>query len=459
MKRALFLMILSCLVVIAPFVSAQETKQSPTGSSKAGMDPERLARITARMKEFVEKGTIAGAVTLVARHGVVAHLEAVGYQDLETKKPMRTDTIFNIASMTKSLTAVGIMILLEEGRLTLTDPVEKHLPGFRDQMMVDRREGDKVLTLKKPSRPITIRDLLTHTSGMPGDDKPRPKELTDLFSKTSFPELAEVVAIRSREPLEFEPGTKYHYSSRGFGTLEFIIESITGQAYEEFIEQRITRPLGMKDTFYFPPPEKCDRVASVYDLEDGRLKKRQIDLCRKKGKSDGPLVRVWFSTASDIFAFYQMMLNGGTYNGVRILSRASVEAMTTDHIGDLSAFGSAPTLSGPSARPEFGRGLGWIVIRDLLDRYALALQSIGSYGHSGASGTYGWVDPEKDLVGVFLIQLRFRRGARAADRPERLAFIAMAAAAIVDRSSATSTALPRYVPNVPKPLFHKLSKE
>ena len=251
-----------------------DDKKSEPKNKHAGMDSEKLARIPTRMKEFVEKGTIAGAVILVARHGVVASLEAVGYQDLVSKTAMRTDTIFNIYSMTKPLTAVGIMTLLEEGRLTLSDPVEKYLPEFRDQVMVDQREGDKVVTTKKPSRPITIRDLLTHTSGMPGGSTPAIQR-----DKT----LAENIAIFAKElTLEFEPGTKYLYSNWGFITLGRIIEVVSGKPYEELIEQRITRPLGMKDTFYFPPPEKCDRIASVYDVEDGKLKKDQTDHCRKR---------------------------------------------------------------------------------------------------------------------------------------------------------------------------------
>src|SRR5713101_9012357 len=178
------------------------------------------------MKEFVNSSTIAGAVTLVARHGVVVSLKAVGYQDLETKTPMRADSIFQIRSMTKPITAVGIMILLEEGRLLLSDPVEKYVPEFRDQFVVDKREGEKVLTTKKPSRPITIIDLLTHTSGMPNwgpaADKPR---------KT----LAEHVVIVPQDPLEFEPGTKFLYSDAGFDTLGRIIEVASGQPYEKFI--------------------------------------------------------------------------------------------------------------------------------------------------------------------------------------------------------------------------------
>lgn len=411
-KGATFTFLFSALMLIAPVLLGQEAAQT-----NAGMDPERSARIPARMKEFVDSGVIAGAVTLVARHGEVVSLKAVGYQDLETKTPMRTDSIFQIRSMTKPITAVGIMILLEEGRLLLSDPVEKYVPEFQDQLVVDKREGEKVLTTKKPSRPITIMDLLTHTSGVPPDFTP------DKPDKT----LAEHVAIGSQEPLEFEPGTKFLYSDAGFATLGRIIEVASGQPYEKFIEQRILRPLGMKDSFFFPPPEKCTRIASHYEPQDGKLKRFEGSLNPDWQSPDGCRAFAavvpypgpsWglFSTASDMAAFHQMMLSGGTYNGVRILSRASVEAMTAVHSGDLV--------------PErwWGYGLGWGVHRERPSSGAFALESIGGYGHNGLRGTFGLVDPEKDLVGIFMIQLEPGEGQRSV----RDTFINMTYAAIAE---------------------------
>lgn len=383
--------------------------------SAAGMDPERLAKITSRMQAFVQEGAIAGAVILLARHGEVALVEAVGYQDLDSKKPMRPDTICNIGSMTKTFTAVGIMILMEEGLLTLSDPVERHLPEFRDQLMVDRREGDKPPTLKVPPRPITIYDLLTHTSGMPGGFIPlseQEKQTRANRDKT----LAEVVAALPGKALEFASGTKFHYSSAGFWVLGRIIEVASGEPYEKFLEERIFRPLGMKDTFYYPPAEKYHRIASMYSLENGELKKRDDFDYRKRAKFVSPSGG-WLSSDLELFAFYQMLLNGGTYNGVRILSRASVEVMTALHTGDLDTFS-----------PGLGRGLGLWVVREPLG--TLELLSIGSYGHGGFFGTVGWVDPKKDLVGLFLSQRTIHEG--PGHGPERRHFMAMAAAAIAD---------------------------
>ncbi len=411
MKRALLLAVIGLAVASGLF--AQSTDVKTADISKAGIDPQRLARIPARMKEFVDSGTVAGAVTLVARHGVVVSLEAVGYQDLETKTPMRADSIFQIRSMTKPITAVGIMILLEEGRLLLSNPVEKYVPEFRDQLVVDTREGEKVLTTKKPSRPITIMDLLTHTSGMP--DGPAADKLRNT--------LAEHVDLLSQDPLEFEPGTKVLYGDAGFDTL--------GR-----IEERILRPLGMKDSFFFPPPEKYNRIVSAYKPQNGKLTRVEGSLnpeWQSQGRTayrtflaavqyPGPSWGL-FSTASDMAAFYQMTLNGGTYNGVRILSRASVEAMTADYTGDL----------GPD-----GYGLGWGVHRKRPSSGLFALESVGAYGKGGIRGTFGWVDPGKDLVGMFMIQQNSLVESEEPGYSVRDTFIAMTYAAIADDLKSTT---------------------
>jgi CubicO group peptidase (beta-lactamase class C family) len=382
---------------------------------KAGMDADRLARIPARMRVFVDEGRLAGAVTLVARHGVIAEFDAVGMQDIETHKPMRTDSIFQIMSMTKPVTSVGIMMLAEEGKLALTDPVEKHLPEFRGQWVLESQDGGK-RTLKRPSRPITIRDLLTHTSGMSGAPPEGAKNLLQDFNLT----LAQAVALYSQQPLEFEPGTRWSYSNCGMATLGRIIEVISGQPYEQFIAQRIFKPLGMKDSFYFPPEEKIGRIAMLYNLVDGKLTRAGGEALagdpakyRKGAKYPCPECGL-YSTASDLDAFYQMMLNGGTYNGERLLSRASVELMTMVHTGDLFCH-----------VPGEAWGLGWAVTRDAMG--ALLYQSIGTYGHGGAFFTESWADPKRDTVEIMLFQR-----AKGGDLSERTSFFALAASAITE---------------------------
>ncbi len=376
-----------------------------TAAFAAGLDPERLARIPVRMKAFVDKGTVSGVVTLLARHGKIDHHEAVGMQDIEARKPMRADTIFQIMSMTKPVTGVAIMILAEEGRLALSDPVERHLPEFRGQWMIDARDGDKSLSLKRPARPITIRDLMTHTSGMPA---------TNPIADAQRYTLAEAIPMYSQRPLEFEPGTKWLYSNAGIDTLGRIVEVLSDKPFEKFVEERIFTPLGMKDSHFAPPADKHARVALVYRPDAGKLVKSDVDMYRKGFRGPIPSGGM-YSTASDMAAFYQMMLNGGTYQGKKILSRPAVDVMTVNHTGTITA-GHGPGLS---------FGLTWNVVRDPMS--TLTFLSEGTFMHGGAFGTHGWVDRKKDIVGVFMIQ---RTGGGGAG--ERDAFLSMANTAVVD---------------------------
>ncbi|MGA2328915.1 MAG: serine hydrolase domain-containing protein [Bryobacteraceae bacterium] len=223
---------------------------APPDPKKAGMDAEQLALIPVRMKSFVNQGTLAGAVTLVARHGVVARLDAVGYRDLENREPMRSDSIFQIMSMTKPVTAVGVMMLMEEGRLALSDPVEKYLPEF--------------LPLKRTWRPFTIRDLLTHTAGV------NTPEMIHNIMSTFGATLADAVSYYAQAPLEFEPGAQWKYSNAGIAVLGRIIEVVAGQPYERFIDERILKPLGMQDSFFFQSENSSGLVS------DSRLRMRTL---------------------------------------------------------------------------------------------------------------------------------------------------------------------------------------
>ena len=378
-------------LAVALLVAVAAAAASPD-PRKAGMDPDRLARIPVRMRAFVDRDLVSGVVTLAARHGVLAEFDAVGWQDIEAARPMRTDTIFQIMSMTKVVTAVGVVMLAEEGKLALTDPVEKYLPEFRG----------------RPSRPITLRDLLTHTSGMPEDP---PAALRPVFANFRLP-LAEAVSIYSQLPLRFEPGTRFGYSNTGMATLGRIIEVLSGLPYEKFADERIFQPLGMADTFYFPPENKLPRIAMVYKPPDGGKLERAFPPepggapaeFRKGARYACPEGGL-YSTASDLAAFYQMLLNGGTWNGKRLLSRASVELMT---------------------KPQTGtHGLALALMNDARD--TLNYESLGSYGHGGAYGTFGWVDPKQDTVLILLIQ-RSVWG----NFDERNAFWALAASAIID---------------------------
>lgn len=385
---------------------------------KTGLDSDRLARIPARMQEFVDKGTLSGVVTLVARHGEIALHSAVGFQDIETKKPMAKDSIFQIMSMTKPVVSVAVMICAEEGKLAINDPVERYLPEYRGQWMVDARDGEKTMSLKKPARPITLRDLLTHTSGMPTQP---PRGIADLYARMDLT-LAEAVRVYSQQPLDFEPGTKWQYSNMGIDTLGRIVEVVSGKPFEKFIEERIFVPLGMKDSFIFAPADKTSRIALVHTSQNGKIVRApgqfyggDSSKFRKGAVFSAPSYGL-YSTATDLFAFYQMMLNGGTLAGKRILSTSGVAALSSVQTGEIKTGHS----------PGAGFGLAWEVMKDPMA--TTQLWSVGSFGHGGAFGTHGWIDKDKDLVGVFLIQ-----SAGGGDGAfAKSAFIAMASASVGD---------------------------
>ena len=359
------------LVLLAAALNLQSAD-----TTNLGMDSDRLARISTRMKEFVQEGRIAGAVMLVARRDGFAFSDAVGYRDIEMRKPMRTDTIFRVASITKPVTAIGLMMLQEEGSLLISSRLDRHVPEFKGLRLRDGAE---------PSRPVTIHDLMTHTSGMAH----HPDGPDGAPSKR----LAEAVEKYAQSPLEFEPGTKFLYSSAGFETLGRIIEVVSGRSYETFLEERIFGPLGMKDSSFFLSPEKRDRLAQ---LQEGELRRLFHDSSEEGRGFPNPAGGL-FSTAADLGVLLQMMLNRGTYDGQRLLSPASVEAMTTNQIPE-----------------ELGRkwGLGWRVasrsgrIGGWLREWENRLPALGSaraFGHGGVTGVSVWVDPGRDLARVFLI--------------------------------------------------------
>jgi CubicO group peptidase (beta-lactamase class C family) len=348
------------------------------------MDLVRLARIPEQLQSFVNRGTIPGAVTLVARRGRVVSLSALGYQDLESKVVMRADTIFDVRSVTKPVTAIGIMILMEEGKLTLNDPIEQYLAEFK-------------ATRKLDQTPMTIHHLLTHTAGMPSN---RPPEIEDITIKRDRT-LSDVVAFLSKQQSEYEPGTQFRYYSGGFAILGRIIEIVSGQPYEQFIKDRIFLPLGMKDSFFFMPTEKLSRVASVYRLQANKLRKwEELESSSRKAKYSGPEFGM-YSTASDLAALCQMMLDGGTHKGRRILSKMSVALMTENHTLHIK--------DSVTQRLAY-QGLGWGLSGDPMNDFSLT--SRGSFGHNGAFGAIIWIDPGEKLIRIFLTH-RFGQGSES----------------------------------------------
>jgi CubicO group peptidase (beta-lactamase class C family) len=340
------------------------------------------------MQRFVDQKEISGSVTLVGRADEVVSLEAVGLRDIEADLPMVPDTLFRIASMTKPITAIAIMMLVDEGKLSIDDPVETHLPEFRGQMMVSSRSGDAV-TLTRPSRPIVLRDLLTHTSGMPGAPPPGFADLPAGRRLT----LAEAVMAYSQRPLDFEPGSRWSYCNTGIDTLGRIIEVVSGQSFESFLKDRLLDPLGMADTTFAPTPEQLKRSALIYNRKDGELR---AVASSKTGLPGGPRYPSpaggLYSTAPDLARLYRMMLNRGTASGRRYLSDQSVREMTRVQTGDLKA----------GFNDGMGFGLGWGVVRQPTG--AIAMLSPGTYGHGGGLGTQCWIDPHRGLFTILLTQ-------------------------------------------------------
>jgi CubicO group peptidase (beta-lactamase class C family) len=353
-----------------------------------------MAQIPQRMQQYVDDKTVAGVVTLVSHGNEVVEFEAQGMADIDAKRPMRKDTIFQIMSMTKPVTAIGIMMLAEEGKLALRDSVEQYLPEFRNQK-VAANSGPDTSRLATPDHPITIRDLMTHTAGIPDV---APAAIHDYPQLMNVP-LADVVKHLAQQQLLFQPGTQWSYSSAGIEILGRIIEVCSGQKYENFIAERILKPLGMKDSFFYPPADKVSRIAMVYVRNTGKLSRAAGNILggdptkyRQGAVFPAP---GWglYSTAEDLLRLYRMMLNNGVAEGHRYLSAFSVHLMTEAHTMGIRPVG---WMRGADY------GLAWEVVTEPLGE--LAGHNKGTYGHGGAFGTQGWIDPTNGLISIMLIQ-------------------------------------------------------
>ena len=337
-----------------------------------------LDAIGLAMQKFTDDGDLAGAVTVVGNKNGVLHLEAVGFRDLDAKDAMKKDTLFRIASMTKPITAIAVMILVDEGKLSPDDDLSKHLPEFAE---VHLAAG------KKPARAIKVRDLLTHTSGLGN----YPKELGDVYGKRDRT-LAECCKAVAGVPLLFEPGSKWAYCNSGLDTLGRLVEVASGESFESFLQKRVFDPLEMKDTTFYPNAEQRKRLALTYNKKDGKLVP-EMNLIGLPEKPKHPIPAGGLvSGASDLVNLYRMMLHGGELNGKRILSAKSAADMTRTQTGGLET-GFVPGMS---------FGYGWAVVKE--PKGVTAMMSAGTYGRGGAFGTQAWVDPKQDLFVILLIQ-------------------------------------------------------
>jgi CubicO group peptidase (beta-lactamase class C family) len=378
----------------------------PIGKAEdVGLSTERLKRVGEAVQRHIAAGNVAGAVTLVARRGKIAHFEANGVMDVDTKKPMAKDNLFRLASMSKPITGVAVMMLVEEGKIRLNDPVSRFIPEFAElnKVAVPRpgapgppqgRQGGAPpqYDVVSANRQITIADLLKHGSGLVSGglgaaDAARlaPRTPTDTLA-TYIPKLAAV-------PLDFQPGTLWRYSgSAGFDLLSRVVEVVSGQPYDKFLQDRLLGPLGMPDTGFFAPASKASRVVTMSESTPNGL--------RAVARTDST---VYFSgaggmmsTAEDYLQFAQMMLNGGELNGRRYLSPQTMALMTSNHTGEM--------VNGQFGRPPRGMGFG-LSMQVVMDPIAADLRvSKGAFGWAGGTGVSFWVEPAEQLVSIYFIQ-------------------------------------------------------
>jgi len=392
--------LLLIILVSAPAFYAQAL--SRVAPERVGLSSERLKRLSAVLQGYVKDGKLPGGVVLVARRGHVAYLEAFGQRDREADSPMREDAIFRIASQTKALVSVGVMILQEEGRLFISDPVGKYLPEFRETTVAVSKEGGGYEVVKA-KRAITIRDLLTHTAGIGygggvARDRWEAAGITGWYFANRDEPIAATISRLAALPFDAQPGERWVY---GYSTdiLGALIERVSGETLDSFLRSRILEPLGMKDTHFYLPESKADRLAVVYSARPSGGLERAPDPGGMVGQGaymNGPRKSYsggagLLSTAIDYARFLQMLLNGGELNGRRIISRKSVELMTVDHLGD------------KTFRPGEGFGLGFYVVKDLGARGVPG--SVGEFGWGGAYHSAYWVDPKEQLVVVYFTQL------------------------------------------------------
>jgi len=394
MRRKLLLGL--CLFVAAglPLAGASAKPES------VGLSEERLSRIHDALQRHIDAQDISGAVTLVARKGQIAWFHAQGSMDIEAKKPMQKDAIFRVFSMSKPVCGVAILMLLEEGKLRLSDPVSKFIPEFRGSKVAvvqDRlpnapaSDPPKYYTIPA-TREITIQDLLTHVSGLASGGRASSYELPGLIEMISGRTLAEIMPKFASSTLDFQPGSRWSYSAlAGFDTLGRVVEVASGMTFDQFLKQRIFAPLGMKTTSFHPGDDRWPNVVTAYHRADGALTKTK--------SPNGLQSKTYFSgagglvsTAEEYAQFALMLSAGGQWNGTRLLSPKTVELMSSLFVPD--------TLPGRGA----GRGYG-LSVEVISDPVAAGRRvSKGSFGWDGAYGTHFWVDPQEKLIGVMMIQ-------------------------------------------------------
>lgn len=402
---------LFALIVCTNSAQTQSRVLTEAAPAAGGFSAARLARLDSGMEAWVKQKWVNGSAVLIARHGKIVFYKAHGYNDPDTKTPLDKNGIFRIASQTKALTVVSVMMLWEEGKFSLDDPVSKFIPSFaNEKVLATYNAADASYTTVPAKRQITIRDLLTHTSGLGYPAIGTPAEIA-IYAKANLTggvgvkgqKLADAMDRLGKLPLFFQPGEGWKYGLN-MDVLGYLIEKWSGMSLEDFFEARICKPLGMKDTWFNLPPEKGSRLVNFF-LGDslGHIKKQgyvfggALDMNYPLQKTDyfsggGGLV----STLHDYAVFLQMLLNGGEYNGVRYLSRNTIRLMTMNQIGDLH-----PNLGDHADVNKFG--FGFFLISDEGSKFTPS--QAGTYSWGGVFSTSYWVDPKEDLIAIAYEQM------------------------------------------------------
>ncbi|HEY4968728.1 MAG TPA: serine hydrolase domain-containing protein [Steroidobacteraceae bacterium] len=396
---------LALATALPPTIALGQSSLSTAKPENVGMSSERLARLGQGMSSLVQQGRLAGVVTLVARHGKVVELDAAGKRDIAADLPMQKDSIFRIYSMSKPITGVAMMMLFEEGKWQLNDPVAQYVPEFADLKVYGTDAGGNMV-LKEQTHPLTMRELMSHTGGFtygyfsntPVDKLQRDADLLNIDNT-----LDELIKRLAKLPLNAQPGSDWHYSI-STDIQGYIVQKLSGMPFEQFLEQRIFKPLNMVDTGFFVPAGKLKRLAELYEYgADGRLQvvhgpiNHNFAARPALSSGGGGLV----STATDYLRFCQMLLNGGKLDGVRLLSPRTVELMRTNVL--------SPAMTAPS--PGAGFGLDVAVYTDAVA--AGGYYGKGTFYWGGAAGTWFWIDPTEDLIVIGMIQQIAGTGAAA----------------------------------------------
>jgi CubicO group peptidase (beta-lactamase class C family) len=385
------------LVAAIAIASARAEMPLPMASTpeEVGLSSERLARIEAVTEEHIKSGELPGAVMLLARHGRIAWFRTLGYRDREHGDPMRPDAIFRLYSMTKPIVTIAAMILVEQGRMQITDPVEMYLPEIgKMKVGVEKPgpDGKPVLELVEPARKMTVQDLMRHTSGLIYGSRGH-SLINDAYiaAKIGSRDIttAEFVTRLSELPLRFSPGTRWEY---GVSTdvLGRVVEVVSGKSLGDFLAERVLQPLGMVDTGFWVPPDKLNRAAQPWQIPGGPPMTPRFDVAAKPRfeSAGGGLT----GTMNDYLRFVVMLINKGRLDDTQLLCKKTVEFMTSDHVGGVAG-----------RPPGLGFGLGFEV-RTTPGRAGLP-GSVGEYGWAGNAGTLFWIDPKEDLIAIYLVQV------------------------------------------------------